>query len=462
MRLSFAPTHRHKLVYEIEEKTWLKKELRIVQHLKRNLLADKTREKYRVSDKNFTRHRVLTFTIIAVSILRGHKFSLQNALNKVFQALGKLRLTPTNSALCQARQKISPELFIHLHQTARDDFYQLYEEDDEVLTWRGHRVLAYDGTALNLPNTPDLQKAFSIQRNQKGAQGVQALAGVLYDVRNDIAIGAQLGPHQAEKNFLLNDLWSWTKPGDLIVMDRLFDDYAIISTAKRDRREVLIRCRRNSATIIKEFAASEETERIVTLQMPNTSKTREYVSQNNLPESVTVRMIKFRLESGEVEVLLTTLCDRRRYPTAEFKEVYHWRWNEEGFFDRIKNIFEVERFSGFSETAIKQDFFGVIFLATLESILTKGPQAELAEEDRRRRNKTQAMVNRSVSYVSLVDRAIQLLADPRTEPEEVLEELQFLFKKDPTRNLKDRKFERKKFNHSARLRFHRYRKRISA
>jgi hypothetical protein len=436
--------------------------LRIVQHLKRNLHTDKTREKYRVSDKDFTRHRVLTFTIVAVSILRGHKFSLQNALNKVFEALGKLRLTPTNSALCQARQKISPELFVHLHQTARDDFYQLYGEDNEVLTWRGHRVLAYDGTNLNLPDTPDLQKAFSIHRNQKNAQSVQALAGVLYDVRNDIAIGAQLGPLQAEKNFLLNDLWSWTKPGDLIVMDRLFDDYAIISTAKRDRREVLIRCRRNSAAIVREFSTSEETERIVTLQMPQTSQTRKYVSQNNLPESVTVRLIKFRLESGEVEVLLTTLCNRSRYPTAEFKEVYHWRWNEEGFFDRIKNIFEVERFSGFSETAIKQDFFGVIFLATLESILTKGPQSELAEEDRRRRNKTQAMVNRSVSYVSLVDRAIQLLADPRTEPEEVLEELQFLFKKDPTRNLKDRKFERKKFNHSARLRFHRYRKRISA
>lgn len=430
--------------------------------MKRTLLADKTREKYRVSDKDFTRQRVLTFTIVAVSILRGHKFSLQNALNKVFEALGKLRLTPTNSALCQSRQKISPELFVRLHQVARDDFYQLYGEDGEVLTWRGHRVLAYDGTNLNLPNTPDLQKAFSIPRNQKGAQGVQALAGVLYDVRNDIAIGAQLGPLQAEKNFLLNDLWSGTKPGDLIVMDRLFDDYVIIATAKRDRREVLIRCPRNSFAVVQEFWASEETERIVTLEIPQRSKTRKYVAQNNLPESVMVRLIKFTLETGEVEVLLTTLCNRRRYPTAEFKEVYHWRWNEEGFFDRVKNIFEVERFSGFSETAIKQDFFGVIFLATLESILTKGTQSELAEQDRRRRNKTQAMVNRSVSYVSLVDRAIQLLADPRTDPEEVLEELQFLFKKDPTRNLKDRKFERKKFNHSARLRFHRYRKRISA
>lgn len=430
--------------------------------MKRTLLADKTREKYRVSDKDFTRQRVLTFTIVAVSILRGHKFSLQNALNKVFEALGKLRLTPTNSALCQARQKISPELFVRLHQVARDDFYQLYGEDGEVLTWRGHRVLAYDGTNLNLPNTPDLQKAFSIPRNQKGAQGVQALAGVLYDVRNDIAIGAQLGPLQAEKNFLLNDLWSGTKPGDLIVMDRLFDDFVIIATAEKYARKVLIRCPNNSFAAVNEFRVSDDTERIVTIELPTTGKTRKYVREHKLPESVTVRLIKFTLESGEVEVLLTTLCDRRRYPTAEFKEVYHWRWNEEGFFDRVKNIFEVERFSGFSETAIKQDFFGVIFLTTLESILTKGPQSELAEKDRRRRNKTRAMVNRSVSYVSLVDRAVQLLADPRTDPEEVLEELQFLFKKDPTRNLKDRKFERKKFNHAARLRFHRYRKRISA
>jgi hypothetical protein len=430
--------------------------------VKRTLLADKTREKYRVSDKDFTRQRVLTFTIVAVSILRGHKFSLQNALNKVFEALGKLRLTPTNSALCQSRQKISPELFVRLHQVARDDFYQLYGEDGEVLTWRKHRVLAYDGTNLNLPNTPDLQKAFSIARNQKGAQGVQALAGVLYDVRNDIAIGAQLGPLQAEKNFLLNDLWSGTKPGDLIVMDRLFDDFVIIATAEKYARKVLIRCPNNSFAAVNEFRVSDDTERIVTIELPTTGKTRKYVREHKLPESVTARLIKFTLESGEVEVLLTTLCDRRRYPTAEFKEVYHWRWNEEGFFDRVKNIFEVERFSGFSETAIKQDFFGVIFLTTLESILTKGPQSELAERDRRRQNKTRAMVNRSVSYVSLVDRTVQLLADPRTDPEEVLEELQFLFKKDPTRNLKDRKFERKKFNHAARLRFHRYRKRISA
>ena len=47
-------------------------------------------------------------------ILRGHKFSLQNALNKVFGALGKLRLVPTASAYCQARRKLDPALFQEL------------------------------------------------------------------------------------------------------------------------------------------------------------------------------------------------------------------------------------------------------------------------------------------------------------------------------------------------------------
>ena len=397
-----------------------------------------------------------------MSILRGHKLSLQNALNKVFGGLGKLRLVPTNSALSQARQKIDPALFIHLHKVTRDDFYRLYGQDNEVLTWRKHRVLAYDGTDINLPDTPELREAFSVQRNQHGSESVQALAGVLYDVRNDMAIGAQLGPLQAEKNFLLGALWKETKRGDLIVMDRLFADYSVIATAKKGGREVLIRCPEKTFSVVNQFWASSEQERIVELPMPQTAGTRKYVREHKLPQSVLVRLIKVTLDTGQIEVLLTTLCDRRRYPTAEFKYLYHLRWGVETFFDRVKNIFDVERFSGFSKLAIEQDFFGVIFLATLESILVKGPQSELAERDRRRWNKTRAKVNRAGSYVALVDRAVQLLADPHSDPEDIIDELRGLFKQDPTRNLEGRKFERKKFNHAVSLRYHRYKKRINA
>ena len=55
-------------------------------------------------------------------ILRGHKFSLQNALNKVFGALGKLRLVPTASAYSQARRKLDPALFQELTTITRGIF----------------------------------------------------------------------------------------------------------------------------------------------------------------------------------------------------------------------------------------------------------------------------------------------------------------------------------------------------
>jgi hypothetical protein len=233
-------------------------------------------------------------------------------------------------------------------------------------------------------------------------------------------------------------------------MDRNFADYTVIAYAAKHKREVLVRCPTQSFGVVNDFWKSDETERIVTLTVPGTPQTRKLVDEHKLPRTVTVRLLKFTLSTGETEVLLTTLIDRRRYPRAEFEQVYHWRWSE------------VERFSGFSEISIKQDFYGVIFLATLESILTKSSQAELTIKDIKRQTKTLAQVNRAVSYVALVDRAAQLLADPRSSPEETLEELHHLFKTNPTRNKDGRKFERKKLKHSEQLRFHRYKKRLTA
>ena len=395
-------------------------------------------------------------------ILRGHKFSLQNALNKFFGALGKVFAVPTPSAFSHARQKLKPEVFIHLNEVVCEDFYQLYGADSEVKTWRGRRVLGYDGTYLNLPDTQDLRQRFSVQRNQHKSSCVQALAGVLYDLRNDLGLAATLAKVQAEKNLLINELWSATCRGDLLVMDRNFADYAVIGWAVKTGRHVLIRCPSQTFSLVNDFWEAEQSEALVTLSVPQSATTKEYVRQHQLPEQIRVRLLKFTLETGETEVLLTTLVDQRRYPTAEFQQVYGWRWCQETYYDRVKNIFEVERFSGLSETAIRQDFHGVIFLATLESVLVKRPQAELEKRDLERGNRRPAQVNRAVSYVTLVDRVTQLLADPRSSPEQTLNEIEHLMKTNPTRNPSGRKFERKKLKHSRKLRFHRYIKRIIA
>ena len=198
----------------------------------------------------------------------------------------------------------------------------------------------------------------------------------------------------------------------------------------------------------------------MTLTVPASART--YVTEQQLAATLRVRLLKVRLPSGEGEVLGTDLLDARRYPAAEFKAVYGWRWNHETYHDRIKNIFEVERFSGKSVQAIKQDFYGVIFLATLESILSKPAQAELTAQGAARACRTAPQVNRAVSYVTVLEHIVQLLGDPHRSPVSTLAAIERLLLTSPTRQRPGRHFPRHKRSAAFRLRFAKYRKRVLA
>jgi len=423
-------------------------------------------ELYRKSPKYFTRRRVLPFSYLVVLMLSGHKLSLQNALNKFFKALGKVFQVPTGSAYCQSRQKVKAEVFIHLNASVRDDFYRLYGAEEKVKKWLGHRLLGSDGTYLNLPDTKELRSAFSVHRNQHPGEKfayVQALGMVLYDLLNDIGVRGAIAPsHTAEKSLLFNQLWGELQAGDVLVLDRKSADHTIISQAVQDKIEVVIRCPRQSFKAVMEFFQSGERERIVKLSVPQSVRTQKYVKENDLPEAVTVRLLKFKLANGEEEVLLTTLCDRKKYRRKEFFKVYGWRWRDETYYDRLKNIFELERLSGLSEESIKQDFYGVIFLATLESVLSQETESQMQEMAAERETKTVPQVNHAISYVALVGEVAKLLLDPEVSVKETLRELKHLFRRNPTRVRKGRRSERKKVSHATKLRYHRYTKRVLA
>ena len=161
------------------------------------------------------------------------------------------------------------------------------------------------------------------------------------------------------------------------------------------------------------------------------------------------------------------------------------RWKEETFFSRVKNIFEVERFSGTNPLAIKQDYYGVLFLATLENILAASDQHVLDQKAQARQHQrealaaaeiraeakpaheqrpvTQPQVNHAISYLALLERLIELLLGNKSE-KKILEEMHHLFRTSPTRARPDRSFAREpeKEHQAKRLRWHKYGKKIIA
>lgn len=418
-------------------------------------------QRVRVKATDFTRQRVLSWERVLVLMLSGHKVSLQNALNKCFRALGRVWEVVTASAYSQARQKVQPQVFVHLNAVACEEYYTRYGADDEVELWHGQRVLGVDGSYLNLPDTAETRARFSVQTNQhEGGEQVQALASVVYDLRNDLGLSAALGPKQAEKNLLFAPHLAATQAGDVLVCDRAYADYSVMATVVARQCHFVIRFPRQSFAAVNAFWAAPEREQVVTLAV--TSKARPYVAKQHLPTALQVRLIKVELATGEVEVVGTDLLDTSTYPAAEFKAVYGWRWNHETYHDRIKNIFEVERFSGSSVRAIEQDFYGVIFLATLDSILSKPAQAQLTVRAHAQGCATPLKVNRAVSYVALLDHVVELLADCRRTPGETLAAIEHLLQTAPTRHHAGRQFARKKRSAAHRLRFAKYGKRVLA
>ena len=128
----------------------------------------------------------------------------------------------------------------------------------------------------------------------------------------------------------------------------------------------------------------------------------------------------------------------------------------------MKNIFEVRRFSGPSIQAIKQDFYGVIFLAPLESILSKPAQAVLTTQGEARECRYAPQVNRAVSYGTVLEHLVRLWSDPRHSPAATLAAIERLLLTTPTRQRPDRQVPRRKRSAAHRLRFAMYGKRVVA
>lgn len=405
--------------------------------------------------------RVLSWPVVIVMMLRGQKVALQTAVNKFFSAVGEVWQVVTASAYRQARQKVQPEVFVHLNAVTCEEYYLRYGAEDEVRLWHGHRLLGVDGSYVNLPDTEETRRAFSVQTNQHvGGEQVQALASVLYDLRNDLGLSAALGPKQAEKNLLFGTHVAATHAGDVLVCDRAYADYSVLATLVARGCHFVIRFPRQSFTEVNAFWAAPDPERVVTLEV--TSKARAYVAAQHLPTMLRVRLLKVLLPSGEVEVLGTDLLDAHTYPAAEFKVVYGWRWTHETYHDRLKNIFEVERFSGKSVQAITQDFYGVVFLATLESILSKPAQAVLTTQGEVRECRYAPQVNRAISYVTVLEHLVQLLSDPHRSPATTLAAIERLLLTAPTRQRPGRQVPRRKRSAAHRLRFAKYGKRVVA
>lgn len=292
--------------------------------------------------------------------------SVQRDLDRFYKSMDKSDFSirkVTKGAFTQARAKLNPEAFKRLNQVAIDTFY----EQNLVYTWHGMRTLSVDGTTLMLPNHQSIIDEFGVHKFGPKADKERSIAraSVLYDVLNLVAIDSQIDCYKTSEKELLSKHLEYLKPDDLLLMDRGYPSKALFFQLMAKGVHFCARMKEDWWLELKAFKKSGENEDFVSFKLP--AKDKNLLSDYPQYQEATIkcRLLKIVLETGETEILCTSLTDFEKYPYEDFSELYHYRWNEEEAYKMLKCRVEVENFSGKTSKAVRQDFYAKMFLLTL-------------------------------------------------------------------------------------------------
>lgn len=395
--------------------------------------------RFKRSTQDFTRSRILSFRAIAVLLMAKGMKSLQLSLNEIVPKLGHIHRTVSKAAYSKARAKLRHTAFIELNRQA---VIQTMYEDGGYETLYGLRILAVDGSRVLLPTNPETKTVFGAveyknQRPKVEGEHCYGLASVLYDVLNRVSLDAQLTSIHAYEVDIAGEHLCRTETTDLVIYGRGYSSFRMLALASMVKGHFLVRCQSSSFKIAKTMLAGDgQDDVVVTLSAPSPFTANP--KNKALPQTLTVRFVRVVLDSGEYEVLATSLLDQQKYPTTIFKELYYYRWGVETFYGVLKTRLNLENFSGQSVEAIQQDFHAAVFLSGVESILTE----DIEEGLRKQHGGQPKKVNKAVSFNAIKYRAFELFYS-KEPPDRVLEELVELFQQSPTLVRKDRKPPRK-------------------
>ena len=338
------------------------------------------------------------------------KASIQRELDKFFQALGQMQKI-TAGALTHARKKLRPEVFIALNDTLVQNFYTY----DSSLVKNGiQRILAVDGSRIELPETEKMVLEFGRANKQPDAKP-QALASALFDVVNKVAIDFSLNPCCASENHIAVKHLNQVSRGDLLIFDRGYKSLWLMLAIVQTGADFLIRLPSNAFKEVEYFLKSDLQEKIVMLQ-PAVKTRKQCLALGIEAKPLKVRLIKVILDSGETEVLVSSLLDELLYPYSLFKELYHLRWGIEEGYKTLKCTLEVESFTGKTPHAIYQEFYASLFLSNLQAIITREKDVQDEINLKAKKRKYDYQENRTAALYYVKEKIVSLFTENFVEP----------------------------------------------
>jgi hypothetical protein len=342
----------------------------------------------------FTRDRKLNFSTLIILIMRGIKSSLQRELDSFSKEVARTDFDireVTKGAFTQARAKLNPSAFVEMNENIVGTFYS----GAPYIRWLNHRLLVCDGSRLTLPCHETVRAGFGEHGFGPNADSMKSLGtcSFLYDPLNFMVLDAQLEGYTTSEQELLDRHLPKVGPGDLLLLDRGYPSIALMLRLQYQEADFCIRLSDHwlAAKALKESGGKEQVVRLVLPKKENHLKE----TYPGMKTEMEVRLICVGLESGEKEVLCTSLMDAGTYTHEDFSELYHCRWGIEESFKLFKSRAEVENFSGRTARSVRQDFHAKVFMMSFMALMAFPIEEKVKDEAAKNTDSHPKKINRT-------------------------------------------------------------------
>ena len=260
--------------------------------------------------------------------------------------------------------------------------------------YKGYRVLAGDGTAINMARNPN---APSYVCNNSAPDGYNQLhLNPLFDLYERTFFDAviQPAPQKDEPGALVQMLQRNTfDRRTIIVLDRGYESYNVIAHLMNTTNvDFVIRVKQNHSamreiarlpmveldcdigfTISTTQTNEDKRNRHIYLPVPKKSKpgstTRRARWDFPSPYPMRFRIVRFQLETGSFETLATSLP--RSFTIDDLKEIYHRRWGIESSFRDIKYSVGLVNLHGKRDAFVEQEIYAAMIAFNFTSRVVK-------------------------------------------------------------------------------------------
>jgi hypothetical protein len=260
----------------------------------------------------------------------------------------------SKGAVSQARERLG---YAVMQTLAERCLRPLAQADTPGAFWRARRIVALDGSTLEVADEAANARSFGYPGASRGAAAFPRLRFVgLIETGTHALIAVALERYAVGEQTLAERVLPKLDSSMLCLADRGYVGYGLWRAAVNSGAMLLWRVRENQR--LPELRRYEDGS-FGSVLYPSPKARRQH------REGLAVRVIEYELQGQHREPigyrLITNELDAAQAPAAELAQLYHERWEIEGAFDEMKTHLKGPRSALRSKTPelVKQEFYGL-------------------------------------------------------------------------------------------------------